>query len=398
MSADTRALFTYIGALGIIALAILLLTTEQPTISTTNLPNTIQVAGVPSTYEPASADVPNLETNNAHAPAAPPVIPLAPPESAEELVSPNPDTSVSSVVRIQNPYPTPPRSFLSINEDTRLALVNILCIPESSGLHATSGSGIIIDPRGVILTNAHVAQYVLLAQSGRTNLSCVVRAGAPAQIIGSARVLYIPSAWIQANAVDITNESPTGMGEHDYALLQIVETPGAHVSLPALTAGRFPALPIDTREGVGFPGDSVLAASYPAEFVGPHATAFNLHPASSITSIRKLLTFDADTVDLLSLAGAQEAQSGSSGGGVVNAWGFLIGIITTTSEGNTTADREMRALTLGYIDRDMHVQAGMGIVEFLMQDIATLAASFKEKNEGALTDLLIHEIEKRYYR
>ncbi|MBI2610676.1 trypsin-like peptidase domain-containing protein [Candidatus Kaiserbacteria bacterium] len=393
MSAPSSSRILLIGALAIIV-AVLVLLAEQPQgAPSQERPEASQVANIAATYEPQQEDASRSEIEQAPAPPPPPETPKVSEEPVAPLSSPTPDASVSSVIRIQNPYPTPPQSFLTINENTRLALVNILCVPEDAGLHATSGSGVIIDSRGVILTNAHVAQYVLLSQSERTNLSCVVRASAPAQIIGSVDVLYIPPIWIEKHAAEITEESPLGTGEHDYALLRITKLPDSRTTLPS----AFPSLPIDTREAIGFPGDSVLAASYPSEFVSARATAFNLYPASSITSVKGLLTFE-NSVDLLSLAGVQEAQSGSSGGAVVNAWGFLIGIITTTSEGSTTAEREMRALTLSYIDGDMRTQSGAGIVQFLGEDTITLAERFKNTHENTLVELLIAEIEKRYNR
>jgi len=76
----------------------------------------------------------------------------------------------------------------------------------------------------------------------------------------------------------------------------------------------------------------------------------------------------------------------------------LIGIITTTSEGVTTADRELRALTLSYIDRDLQEQTGLDIAAFLANDIAALEANFRMKHVDTLTELLISEIAKRQYR
>src|SRR3989344_4815260 len=371
MSTEPRTLLTYIAAIGIISVAVLVLTSEQPSRDVAGeISDTAQIAGVVSKYEPALQESSIPEKQEVVSPAdvqSPQEEPSAEisAASAASLPSSAAQNTTASVVRIQNPYPTPPLSFLTVNENTRLALVNILCIPEAGTLQPTSGSGAIIDSRGVILTNAHVAQYVLLAESGRTNLSCVIRSGAPAETLWSANVLYIPPVWIQNHAADITNESPTGTGEHDYALLQIIKLPEASTPPPH----SFPALPIDIREGIGFPGDPVLAASYPAEFVGPRATQFNLHPASTITSVKRLMTFDADTVDMLSLGGVPEAQSGSSGGPIVNAWGNLIGIITTTSEGPTTADRELRALTLSYINRDFLAQTGTDIPTFFSDDL-----------------------------
>lgn len=320
--------------------------------------------------------------------------PAAEEESTETLSTPTPSPQASSPVRDQPLYDTPPLSFQTISENTRLALVNILCIPEDSSLHASSGSGVIIDSRGVILTNAHVAQYVLLAQSGRTNLSCVVRQGAPARVIGSAEVLFIPPAWVHANAAKITEAAPIGTGENDYALLRIISSHEARAPLPY----SFPALPIDIRKNAGLPSDAVLAASYPSEFVGAQATTYSLYPASSITSIRRLLTFFEDTVDLLSLAGVQEAQSGSSGGAIVNGWNYLIGVITSVSEGATTAEREMRAITLNYVNRDLQAETGTSLETFLAGELPSLATNFRNAHEQALAELLISEIDKKYAR
>ena len=68
---------------------------------------------------------------------------------------------------------------------------------------------------------------------------------------------------------------------------------------------------MDTRDAIGFLGDLTLVASYPAEFIGGIAAQFDLYPASSVTPIQDLLTFRTKTVDLISLGGIIEAQSGS---------------------------------------------------------------------------------------
>ena len=100
----------------------------------------------------------------------------APPQIAA-AASTTADTSVAT--RIEHPYPTPSESSDAVNSAARAALVNILCTSRGS-VRPISGSGVIIDSRGVILTNAHVAQYVLLAENPAINLSCVIRTGSPA--------------------------------------------------------------------------------------------------------------------------------------------------------------------------------------------------------------------------
>jgi hypothetical protein len=173
-----------------------------------------------------------------------------------------------------------------------------------------------------------------------------------------------------------------GTGEHDYALLRITRD-------DLITS---PSLPFDTREGIGFPGDTILAASYPAEFIGARGTAIGLYPISSTAPIEELLTFKKNKVDLFTLGGIIGAQAGSSGGPVVNAWGHVIGIITSTSEAPTTTERELRALTLSYVDRDLKVQSGQSLKDMLSGDAVVRAAHFRENSAGILTQLLIDQI------
>ena len=280
--------------------------------------------------------------------------------------------STTEVTRIQHPYSFAPKSFEEINRATRGALVNILCMPRGGGsLHPISGSGVIIDPRGVILTNAHVAQYVLLSEEPTIDLSCQIRTGGPATAQWTANVLYIPTLWVDAHVQELNSSRPIGTGEHDYALLRITGALSNNVNI--LT---FPALPIDIRDAVGFLNDKVLGAGYPAEFIGGMAAENNLYPVSSVSSINQLLTFGTSTVDVLSLGGVIEAQGGSSGGPVVNAWGRVVGVISTTSDAPTTAARDLHAITLSYISRDLFLQTGMDLETFLAGDLASKEAKF----------------------
>jgi len=280
-------------------------------------------------------------------------------------------TPINQIARVQNPYSTPPESFDAINTSARAALVNILCAPQGGSLLPISGSGVIIDPRGIILTNAHVAQYVLLSESPSVDLSCVVRTGSPAKAEWTAVVLYIPPIWVNAHANEILDQHPTGTGEHDYALLYIV---GSADNTPLPT--QFPYVSPETREAIAFPGDQVLVASYPAEFIGGAAAQYDLYAVSSVTTIKQFLTFVSGTPDLLSLGGIIEAQSGSSGGAVVNAWDQLVGIIATTSSGTTTADRDLRAVALSYINTDLATQSGQDLNSLLQGDPASEVLAF----------------------
>lgn len=322
--------------------------------------------------------------------------PGTPPATPKKTVSTNvsqtaaaaQSSPVFEIFRIEKPYSVPPRSFDDVNVTVRGTLVNILCTaPHSASIRPISGSGVIIDPRGVILTNAHVAQYVLLAQSPRIDLSCIIRVGSPAVAKWKARILFIPPVWVSEHVKEINMSRPLGTGEHDYALLRITGSVDGS-PLPA----AFPFLSSDTREVIGFLGDPVLGAGYPAEFVGGYNAQNNLYAVSSVSKIDQLMTFDGKTVDAFSIGGVIEAQSGSSGGPVVNAWDKLIGVITTTSEGATTAERTLRAITLSYIDRDLRAQTGQGIASYLDGDLAAKENEFNTTWLQHLIDMYIKQI------
>lgn len=291
------------------------------------------------------------------------------------------------VTRIENPYTTPPLTPADVNTMTRAALVNIFCFSNNGSLRPVSGSGTVIDPRGIILTNAHVAQYVLLSQSPRVDLRCYVRSGSPAVVHWMPRVLYIPAAWVNAHVADINADHPLGTGEHDYALLSIA------ASVDGSPLPEFPSLTPDTREAIAFIDDLVLVSSYPAEFAGASAAA-SLYPASTFTTVQQFLTFTTGSVDVISVGSVIQAQSGSSGGAIANEWGRLVGVITTTSEGTTTAQRELRGITLSYIDRDLVVQTGAGLSSILAGDTTAKTDLFSTDQALSLIQLFLKQLTK----
>lgn len=373
MSSHVRTLIALTLAIGILGVVMFALSDieSSPVRPPTASREEVQVA---------SAVVPQPEAEEALTPPAE-VSPV------HEGVSPS-ISDAATASRVFDPYPFPPESFITINQKALGALVNILCTTNTDNLPSISGSGVIIDPRGVILTNAHIAQYVLLAQSGRTTISCIVQSGFPARPLSSAEILYIPPVWIEQHAADITSAHPVGTGEHDYAFLRITGT------LEETTVNPPPALPfllVDVRETIAFRGDLVLSASYPAEFIGD-ATAYGLLPLSSTSKIEELLTFATQNVDVISLGNVPGAQSGSSGGPVVNAWGRVVGLITTTSASAVLAERELRAITLSYINRDFIKQTESSLESFLSGDIVEKARVFREHQAPALAEALIQAI------
>ncbi|MCW9054525.1 MAG: serine protease [Candidatus Pacebacteria bacterium] len=283
-----------------------------------------------------------------------------------------------------------PLTFAEINTNTTEALVNILCSQNvATAVTPITGSGVIIDPRGVIITNAHVAQFFLLKDYPVEDaLSCIIRTGSPARPMYTAELLYIPPIWISEHAEDITDSEPTGTGENDYAFLRITgrTSPDAG-GLP--TSSSY--LPMDAEATIET-GAPVLVAGYPAGFLGGISVQKDLYSVSSITTIGERFTFNTNTIDLFSTGGTVVSQGGSSGGAVVSAKEKLVGVIVTSTNGDTTAERDLRAISVGHINRSLFEYSNTTIDALLFGDVALRARLFNIGTAPALTDILVNSL------
>lgn len=283
--------------------------------------------------------------------------------------------------------PFPPESYTT---DAEAALVNLLCrYTTADSVRTTTGSGFFIGPNGVILTNAHVAQFLLLETltDAPGTTECLVRAGDPATPQYEAELLYMPPAWIQAHAADITATSPTGTGERDYALLYVSDSVSS-TPLPA----RFPALRSDIsllpRQIVTAP---VTAAGYPAGARFRDADAY-LAPDEATTTIAALYTFGSNVADVIALRGSTLGTHGASGGPVVNDTGDAIGLISTRGDDAQHGSGSLRAITLSYIDRTIQEETGFTLTETIQGDVRYRAQVFRETLAPFLTAMLREEL------
>lgn len=277
-----------------------------------------------------------------------------------------------------------PKDLELVNQHIQEALVNILCIADpASPVGSISGSGIIIDPLGTILTNAHIAQEFLLKDyPEKDTISCTIRIGSPATAAYTADLAYISPLWVVENQEAIAQESPKGTGKDDFALLTITG-PSEFGKMPE----SFPYIPLTFDEAQI--GDVVISAGYPASFLSSEAIRRNLVQISAAGVVEDVFTFLQTTVDVLSLGGVPLAQQGASGGAVVRSDGSLIGLVVTSSLEESTQERDLRAISTGHIARSFNGQHSGQFTDYALGNITGNYENFKANVAPQLTELLL---------
>lgn len=258
----------------------------------------------------------------------------------------------------------------------RTSLVNIICVTDTPKLHSVSGTGTLFDSRGLVLTNAHIAQLFLLKDTlPEGDIQCVIRTGSPARPSYTATLVYISESWLRANPTTLLEQTPRGTGEDDIAVLAITgSTSGG--SLPSY----FSFVPLSSKEP--FLDQEVSIGSYAAQMLSTAQVTSSLYPTLVFGSIEDNFTFTDTTFDLMSLGGSAAAQNGSSGGGVVNTDGELIGLITTSSTKGSLFSRDLRAITSGHIRRSFSADTGLSFDSyFASQSIQALVTRFDSQSD-----------------
>ena len=272
------------------------------------------------------------------------------------------------------------------------ALVNIYCQYKTDEfIRTTTGTGFFINQKGVILTNAHVAQFLLLEDVHDVihDVECVIRTGNPAEPKYKAKLLYISPTWIYENAHLIDTETPRGTGERDYALLYISDTTD-HTPLPT----RFPSIQINTNLlARSVEGTLVYDAGYPAEKLIQYGSDTELAPVIAQASIGTLYTFGSNYADIFSISESPVGEHGASGGPVIHKDDdTVIGVIVTKGDLATEGEKSLRALTLSYINRTITEETGFSLTQNMQGDVALRGRVFKEAIGPFLTGLLTDEL------
>jgi hypothetical protein len=167
----------------------------------------------------------------------------------------------------------------------------------------------------------------------------------------------------------LTQTAPSGTGQYDFALLA-VSASATSLGLPT----SFPYVPLAIDPpSIGTP---VTIASYAAQSLGFSQIESNLFPTVVLGSVKDVFTFEVNSVDVLSLGGSAAAQQGSSGGGVVNSQGELVGTLTTSTISGATSSRTLDAITATYIRAEYLSETGQTLDSLLAKSPTIAAANF----------------------
>ena len=346
-------------------------------------------------FEPGtSVAVEEISTATATESKAQPTVP----ETDEPVPLPSPDAQVAAAfaattsttseeVPVPQVFPYPEGYD---DAKTKAAVVNIICSSKKKGLPSMTGSGVVINPEGIILTNAHVGQYFLLSEYLATGeLRCAIRGGNPARTLYKAEILYISSTWIEENSKNIIGVKGKGTGENDFSLLRIAESSDGR-ALPS----PFPHIPYSLTSSFKAKSPAVITA-YPAEYIPDGDISRKLYALSAPTELIKAYTFEKTTTDLVSLHGSYLAQRGSSGGALVGADGELKGIISTASIKFYDGVRRLYAITTGHVDRVINRESEESLAELLSGNMSRKAVRFQLQTAPRLELLLRSSIDAK---
>lgn len=254
--------------------------------------------------------------------------------------------------------------------DVKNVVVNIICLEKTSSYtRLSTGSGVVIGPTGLILTNAHVAYPFLKGpQFDSSTYSCSVRRENIPNYGYNAELVYYPLDWLNDNKEVIKDPSPIGTGENDYALLQITggigPTPKTSTFVHASTQISLSDLKTDIP---------IVVAGYPSSNSG--VFEIDTKPGLKIAQsyIVDFFTFGSRSYDVLQTGPNHVAHRGSSGGGIFNDYN-LYGIVVTTN--SNSEGSYINALTIPYIKRDFESDTGISFDSFVFKPKEVLLSEF----------------------
>lgn len=262
------------------------------------------------------------------------------------VISLSPAVAPSSAL----PAVLPPKAVSSdeVYAEYHPAVLNIWCEGDTA---ITTGTATIIDPSGILITNAHVVKDVKDASR------CVLRSWNPFENIAKFKILYIPP---QDDLIP-----GTSFAKNDFSFIKITE--------PILNKGQtvWPFVKFNTN--IPSPKEQLFVFGYSTEFVGFDIAVRGIPLLFSDTEVEQVLSFDADLkrAELLLVKGSISSQGGSSGGPLVNNNKDFVAMYSFVTKGSTTSERRGIAVLVNYVDRALNRDFGFGLKEFLHNNTAS---------------------------
>lgn len=298
------------------------------------------------------------------------------------FISMLPTASPGDVLTIINPAPVAPVTNIE------RGLVNIFCSQKIGTFRkVVTGSGMLLKS-GLVLTNAHVAAYPLVADSNSA-ITCLARTGSPAIATHGVKVLFISPEWVQKQGPRIAS-AYTETGENDYALLKITPLVGGSYNSSTQNTALIPLRIQEIVPGIGSP---IKVAAYPANVLGNKGVDAALYSQTEQLTIRDLITFNGaqgtpSNTDVIETSPNNIGQQGSSGGIVADQNNNIIGLISTIVGSETSSGTLIHGVTIAGINKSLEHYSSGGLSKLILLGTDSLVASFNQNYRAALTSTL----------
>ncbi len=266
------------------------------------------------------------------------------------------------------------------NENIEDAIVKISCKLQTNEANKTiTGTGFVISQNGLVITNAHIAQFLLLQNDNSLGeIDCEARTGEDMETIYNTKLLYISPSWVIRNAHLISATEPRGTGENDFAFIYLTSNDNKKIEnfafIPSLTS------PLEVSEH----DSTVILVGYP---LNKSISQENTKTIST-TTIKKMYTFGSGLADLISLDNSPVGYQGASGSPVINHKGESIGVVSTKEDDSTA----LNAISTSYINRTVYEETGFDINTMSKGNLDERAELFNETVGIILTKILSQNI------
>ncbi len=255
------------------------------------------------------------------------------------------------------------------------AAINIYCSQKIGNLRKTiTGSGVLIHKDGTVLTNAHVAQYPLIADSNNT-VVCMARTGATASKTYTVKTVFISPEWSRLNAPYIKTGGTQQTGENDYALLQISDGKDAVSALP---------MPLNTSPLS--PGSKIQLVSYPAGVLASNPKA-QLSRQKDLVTLISYYTLGQSGTDAITTSETVLAQSGSSGGLIADTENRLVGIVSIVTHVTGSTLKQIRGISTGHVNTALSKHVTNGLIKASNEGSKEILEYFNQNYRVQLTNL-----------